>query len=72
VSGGTRPQRRSPRHDYRRDSRRSTAECAVPACFSDTHEQTPATTVDAGVDAVVCLTGTRPVDAYDRQHANER
>jgi len=44
----------------------------VPACFSDTHGQTPATTVDAGVDAVVCLTGTRPVDAYDRQHADER
>jgi len=44
----------------------------VPACFSDTHGQTPATTVDVGVDAVVCLTGTRPVDAYDRQRGNER
>jgi len=72
VIGGTHPQRRSPRHDYRQDSRRSTAACAVPACFSDTHGQTPATTVDAGVDAVMFLTGTRPVDAYDRQHANER
>ncbi len=72
MIGGTRTQRQSPRHDYRRDSRRSTAAFAVPACFSDTHGQTPATTVDAGVDAVVCLTGTRPVDAYDRQHADER
>jgi len=36
------------------------------------HPRAPGATVDAGVDGVMFLTGTRPVDAYDRQHADER